>query len=463
MSDAFDDILKQKLEGYELPPPMHLWEGIARKRNWRHRLPLNVRRRWPLLVLFIMVLGAFIHNLSFNQSALSFDELGSFPIVEEPGSPIASSGSQGISIDTKAPVSSAALKEKKAISFAEEKERAPLDRGNVLPGNKRDNASSRFNLQSIIIEELPLQNSFTPEQRKVKQPEIQKPGSTQELVLPEVSLAVRNETEMFSLLPGLEASLTMPERPLSTRSIQPIRKLSPSLSVELLNGVHYSFRALDAGSRDGQDYLNLRKATESVRLGYTAALRTEIGFSGGWRLQAGLRYNLINEKFAYENENERRLEDKIDIYDSNNVLLRSDSVFIEGYRQKVSYNRYNLLDFTLAAGYEKSIGQFAVGLYFGPSFNFSFQKKVDLISPVDHLPVNFIDLEEKETPVFRSTLGVSWISNLKISYRPVSDIGVFVEPYFHYLPRSFTTPEFTIRQSYHNIGLSLGLRKYLNR
>ena len=461
MTDPMDDIFKRKLENYEMPAPMHLWEGIESAYPPKSDDRQGTNDRWPLLALLLMFLVMAGHTL-FLQKTEPFETLDSFPIPAQ-----VHDIQLDIATETTEKLENEGAMQNQATDFdqpivakikPESVKQLPIK---TLPKTLIDYNSTETrttpNLSSDLLPGLDQKTEITA-QDILTESKSPTPNNTEVFIDQGHSFSL---IDPFLSLPMIPSSSLGKQRTVPVLPIEPLRAKNkrPVVSLEVMTGMHHSFRKLALEDQEASAYLLQRQVTEQVRLGYTGAVRTELALKKGWSISGGIRYTQIQERFSFENDQEQRLDEITNIYNSDDVLLRRDTSYILGLRQKVTHNRLHLVDLSVQGGFTKPFGRFSVGLHTGPSFNLLFRKKGDLLAPSDLQPVTFTDKQEDRLEVFKSTLGVNWITRLQVSRSINSRISIFVEPYFQYYFQPFSKTDFPVQQSYHNGGIGIGVKR----
>ena len=464
MSNPMDDIFRRKLEGHQVPVSDRLWENIQAQRLRSSGAPSSHGQRWPLFALLFMFVAITGHTL-FLQKKSTPNTLDSFPILQ-PNRP----NSPEYTPSANPAIEDIALRQNTTPSGNSGEFQAEL------PQKGKTTSTGNTAFVNSIHEEKPSPIILHKEKDHLSNLIIEeKTNRPLEKLIPfdllnpinsENLTEQKSTIEGFAPLTTLSFSVIHPNEQLSSfGAVIPIKKTRTPIfySVELMMGLHTSFKTFPSAlSEDNKNYLSLRQSTEKARLGYSTSLRTELEFPKGWSLTTGIRYNQITERFAYENDQETRLDEVLEVYNPTGVLLRSDTTYITGFRQKVTYNRFHALDVVLKLGYTREFGDIKVGIHTGPSFNFYLNKKGDFISPLDFQPVSFTDGEAASFEAFRSNLGTSWLLNLKLSYQ-FNRMELFAEPYYQYFFQTITQPDFDLQQKYQNVGIGVGIKYTLPR
>lgn len=464
MTNPMDEIFKRRLDQYELTTPMHLWDGIENHIGVsNHKQKESSRNRWPIIAVFLMFLSLALHQLFLDFTRVP-EELNSFPIhstgiaqshhLEESINPRISNLS-----NERSTIGDSLLLQKQSTSL------------NLIFENSKE-LKPRVSTSPPSIDELsnaithPLNNRINDKSRTITVAPIQELSSLPFLYEKEKITQDLKQSEpvlVFGPIQTLYFDLGSKDETIKKGfTIVPAKRMKKKigLNVGFSAGVQWSSRTLSQVSEEYDTYVDLRSQTESTLPGYSSSLHSELIFPKGWKLRVGLNYSQINERFNYENDEELRFDQVSSIFDSDGVLLRTDSLFALGYRQKITYNRLRTLDFSAQLGYTQSFGKVSINLYAGPSFNFLFQKKGDLLSPDNFVPISFTDNLEESVAIFENTVGISVASSIQFEYSLTGRSVIFIEPYSQFYFKSFTNPEVSmVDQKYHVYGVSIGFKQ----
>jgi hypothetical protein len=227
--------------------------------------------------------------------------------------------------------------------------------------------------------------------------------------------------------------------------------------LEIYTGPAFSLRNLSSRNEDVGDYIAGRDSTESYQLSWLGGLRVGYEHASGLTARTGIQYTLVNEVFRQESRTSRTTIDSV--FDSNNDLIRVDTIFETGTRIKQTQNRYHAVDIPLLIGYRIDNGNWDVGIQAGPVFNILFKSKGDMIDPASNEVGSFSDTSDPAYhPVFKDRLGISIYGAVYASKRIGNNLWAFVEPNLLYRLKSITLDSYPVEQKQANIGLSFGLR-----
>lgn len=428
-----DDIFRRKLTESTPEAPMHLWERIDQKRDWKHKLRNQLRLRgWPIGAgLLFTAITATALILSLNGST----EIQSFPIPQN-GKAIAQA-----EISTPAPI----IKEKpiKKITKAD------------LPPKQKLKQQITGISSSPILAVLDDNDPFVKAT----------PETTIENALDK---KVENGADArFASLSMLNSAPALLE---SRFGLGGIFKRDPECAkfskgsihfyVDILASPDLTFRQLDAKNPVYNDYAESREATESLEYTFSTGLRLSAVSGFGLALRTGINYSQISEKFEYFNGSEVNTDIR-DIYGPNGEFLRTDTIVTVGRRYKTTYNKYRTLDVPILLGYELDYKKFTFSLNGGAYVNLIFKQKGDFLSPQDLQPVNFSSNNPNAFPAFKNRLGLGWYGSISVQYQLKPNLQLLLEPHFKMYPKSVTQAQYIVDQRYVSTGLFVGIRHRL--
>lgn len=431
-----DEAFRKKLRDFGPEAPMHLWEQIEQKRNWRRRALNKARRQRYVLVLAGVLL---VTGVSWLDWLGRQQPLQSFPI------PMAA-----------APVAG------------------------LLPAEEPSpEIPPAQNTLSLLPPASPVSKfvSLLPVQDPALQPAVQEEESTPAHALSEsgpaqpvyaASLpAVRPLRESPApALPGLLEQNPQNRPGILSGLFSPEPRCAEfgngfwSFYLDVLASPDLSIRQMSPRNPEYEEYVQSRRETESNMYAFSGALRLSMVSDRGVAVRTGLNYSQINEKFTYYSGSEEIIK-YINRYDQDGNVIGTDTVVEVGARYKVTHNQYRMLDIPFLLGYEISKGKFELSLNAGAYLNLLFRQKGDFLSPQDLRPVSFDSGDPDAYPAFKQAVGVGWYGSLGLAYHLKPRLQVVVEPHIKAFPKSVTREQFAVSQHYMTTGLFVGLRHQL--
>ena len=426
-----DRILKERLEHFELEPPMHLWDQIAAARDAKRPL-----RPWVWWGGGLVVLAL---SLSFGLWFLAGQTSW------RPETPDLSGHKAGADIlpAVETPPATANLPEAPGPEVTPEK-KAITPVGRVVNGNF-----------AAPVGELPAKNFVAG----LTNAQISIAGT------PSAPEHVSVSMEKVSPFDGLQgAGLKQIDRawlgewfPERTCNSFAKEKWKLHWNAELVASPEYVFRSLSSKSQEFADYARSRDKMEEIRGGFSTGVRISASTDFGVSVRTGLQYGQINEVLNYRDPNDVRIVVNT-VYDLEGNIIGTDTTYVAGTHVVVTYNRHRMIDVPLMAGYEFQFPRFSMAVHGGVFFNLLFSQKGKILGP-DGEPVSVSSGLQRPYPAFRDKLGLSLAGSIGFNYRLTPELQFIVEPQFRLLLDPVTRPGYSLNQDYFLTGVTLGVRK----
>ena len=471
--NSIDNLLRQRLQQAEVPPPAFVWPAVERS--------LRRRKRRGLI---IWLLGAGIAASAFgalwygtqHRSALAGPTTlpkapamesasNSRPATETPASPAAP-----LSLTTTGPHTSAELAA--AVPGAQGAERRP-DQPQALarPGA----ASPRFRPKSPglapAIGKTALAGAPATEAPAETAPAMTKeprPGPSE---IPNSTAAVQAAP---AFLPGRLLWLADEKAPAlqvspwpfsarkKTRKCYDFHANRQAWLLDAYAGPTLAYKSLFATNPEFDDYVQDRLGTEKQQLGFNAGARVSYLFAGNFMVRTGLHYDQFTEKFEYIDPNYILYTVKIvQKFVNGQWISTPDTVKIEyGANYQKTYNRYGMLDIPLQAALELRSGAGGLSLNLGGSLNLLFWKRGNMLEEQSSKPVSFTP-RKAQYDVFKTKVGLSLIGSIQWFYHLDPRTRIFAEPYYRHILNPVTRPEYPVKQSHGIAGIRFGLTRIL--
>jgi len=424
-----DEAFRHKLRGLEAEAPMHLWEQINQKRDWKHRVLNQARQKKPLVGLFatLAAVGLIWGAWHLQQPALS-----SFPI------PLATASSPANMPES--PAITSLPSSAKAVDIAIASVPPPPPPTTVSVAAVKNNLIAAA-LPAAQLAETTFSSAAAPAVRPLRE----EPPAV--LPLPFEEGTIRG----WSIFDALFA----PEPRCAT-----FGNGSWKFHVDALISPDLAFRQLQPRDPEFEDYTNSRRETESNMYAFSGALRLSIVSDRGLALRTGINYSQINERFSYINGSEEIIE-TINNYDQDGNIISTDTIVRIGTRRKITQNHYRMLDIPFLLGYEMNYNKLNVSVNGGAYLNLLFRQKGDFLSPQDMQPVRFDSGDPDAYPAFKQQAGLGWYGSVGFAYQAGPNLQLVVEPHFKIFPKSVTRDQYGVQQRYMSTGLFLGVRQQL--
>ena len=433
-----DRILRERLEHFEMEPPMHLWEQIAAARVGARR-PLRPWLWWSGGFGVLALSGSLVFWLLFGQTSW-INQTGE----ETSGLHADASVVQMAEQPANLPVAEASV----VGAIAEEPAKTPK------LGISLSNPSSST---PVLAEKQPVEEtaSLALADDKTDRAET-------------ADLAV--QADQAGVVDGFEGLTTglwnidWKYRPKDGFPVQSCSAFSKekwhlNWNLEVVGSPEYVVRSLRSKTPEFSDYASARNQMEEIRGGFSAGVRVSAVTDFGVSLRTGIQYGQINEVFNYRDGDDIRII-VTNVYDGQGNIIGSDTIFESGTHIKVTYNRHRMLDIPVMAGYEFQFPRFSMAVHGGACFNLLLRQKGDILGP-DETPVIISSGASSPYPAFRDRLGVSLLGSIGFNYRLTPELQFIVEPQFRIVLDPVTRRDYPLVQEYFMTGISLGLRQRL--
>ncbi|MCB0579750.1 MAG: hypothetical protein KDD10_10635 [Phaeodactylibacter sp.] len=440
-----DEVFRKRLRDLEAEAPMHLWEKVSQKRDWKHRALNRARQKMPVAGLFAALVLA---GLSWGVWSFLQPALGSFPVPLV--GPVAS-------METGTPASHTAdLPPAPPAGAPETAARQPLASLSFAPPARmaaavRHNAD---NLALLAAAAPAIQQAVRPQDIRHQPDPSPAPALSpvREEAAPALPSALeRHQKKGLSIFDGLfSPDPKCAEFGRGTWGFYLDALLSPDLT----------FRRLQPRDPEFEEYANTREETESNMYAFSGALRLSLVSDRGLALRTGLNYSQINERFSFVNGSEEVIE-TINNYDQAGNIISTDTIIKIGTRRKITQNHYRMLDIPFLLGYEFTSGKLKVSANGGAYLNLLFRQKGDFLSPGDLQPVRFDSGDPNAYPAFKQQVGLGWYGSVGFAYQMGPNLQLVVEPHVKIFPKSVTREQYGVQQRYMTTGLFVGVRQRL--
>ncbi|MBK7406781.1 MAG: PorT family protein [Saprospirales bacterium] len=420
-----DRIMRERLEHFEMEPPMHLWENIAAARAGAQR-PLRPWMWWSGgFGVLALSAGIGIWLLLGQTSWMNREADFTAPKIQAMADPDAD------------PCTTVALPAD--VSTEETQEALPVATVAVSPALARESGKHVQAFTVAAGEEVPF------------------------LAAASSMSSLRTSSAFDGLHTGLK-SINWNYRPkdgFPEKSCNAFSKEKWKMNwhLELVGSPEYVFRTLHSRTPEYADYAAARNEMEEIRGGFTAGVRVSAVTDFGVSLRSGIQYAQINEVFNYRDNNDIRTI-VTNVYDGQGNIIGSDTIFEAGTHIKVTYNRHRMVDIPVMVGYEFQFPRFSMAVHGGASFNLLFRQKGDILGPQEE-PVAISSDASNGYPVFRDRLGVSLVGSIGFNYRLTPELQFILEPQFRVILDPVTRQDYPLSQEYFLTGITMGVRQRL--
>ncbi|WP_235298972.1 hypothetical protein [Portibacter marinus] len=246
------------------------------------------------------------------------------------------------------------------------------------------------------------------------------------------------------------------------------RKRTANIFGEVFYKPSYAHAILRTNSSEvGQDYLDQRKETEFSLYSWSAGVN--LGWVSAYNigLKAGLEYEVINERFVFEDPDAIRNQTVITI----DTVFNSDGTFqttsdtsvvqVSGTEVQRIHNYHKSFSIPIIMLYQMNFGDFAIEFSGGPVFNINYANRGKILDPTNQ-DRWFTKGASGSYDVFKDRLGISLSLSVSAMYSVNKHIQVFARPDFKYNPTSISRNSSPFTQRYLNSGIAIGMRYYLS-
>jgi hypothetical protein len=457
-----DDAFRDKLQGLTTETPMHLWEQIDQKRNWKHRFLNQIRHYRPFATVLASMAAAGVALLLWNNQQPT---LTAFPVLATPHQPqialrAAATPSVTKTIEQHKETEStafantsrpAARSPQSTLYISDEPSVIAVPKATVAQSAAIATQQSTQQLASAVLDYSKMEANplATAEQTTLAVPASVLPKPAHEAALP--GIAAVYEREQKALLPAL---------------FNPEPKCAQfgngnwGIYVDLMVSPDLAFSDLEARNANFEDYAKSRRETESFVFAYSGGVRLSLEAANGLAFRTGINYSQVNEKFTYFNGTERR-EITEPVRDNQGNIIGYDTIVTVGERYKVSRNTYRMLDIPFIVGYEMDMGKFGLSVNGGAYLNLLFRQSGDFLSPETLTPTPLNPEDPNSVSVFKRQAGVGYYGSVALTYATKSGLELLIEPHFKMFPNSVTQDQFAVQQRHMNAGIFMGIRKHL--
>ncbi|GLR16340.1 hypothetical protein [Portibacter lacus] len=230
----------------------------------------------------------------------------------------------------------------------------------------------------------------------------------------------------------------------------------------------FAYSQLSSNSPEvGEQYLKLRKDSESNLYSWSTGIN--VGWISDYNVgvKAGAEYEVINERFTYEDPAAIRNQTVITIdtiFNGDGTFdLTSDTsvVQISGAEIQKIHNYHRTLSIPIHALYQMNFNNLAVELSGGPIFNIYYKNRGKIVDPSNQAQW-FTNGESGSYNVYKDRLSVGFSLSVSALYSINEHIQLFARPTFKYTPGTMSVSSSPFNQTYMNTGLSLGARYYFS-
>jgi hypothetical protein len=443
MTDRIDKVFKENLEGYASPVSAGLWDGISQEM-------LRMRRRRWLLLLFILVVLSGLTLYYFSQDGESVPD---HPVAQQS---FAIANNDDVKSDATFTDSDRSIKNE----LAKRLDSRAVKNGPALKFVALTQASGSSDRAMAV---------HKPTLGALKEKRF---GSSTLMPNPPVMVqqAAAYSYRCKNYPASLDAQSFFIDRalnlPFKSKTLGDCFEGPPTRYMLGFNAsLDYPFRSIyGTNHSDLGDYISQRNSTESEFISFNAGIQSGYFHPSGFLLRSGLQYTQINEKFEYVKENVIKIQTQITIdtminQDGSYTIHRDTSIVeVLGREVMKTSNHFRMLDIPLIFGYTFDWKRVSIEMNGGVVFNL-LSRSGGRIFNTDLIP-SYYGAKETEFSPFKTYYGLSLYGSISILSNFYGRTQFFLEPNARYYLKSFSSPDYPIRQKYFVLGLSTGMRYY---
>ena len=398
-----DDFFRSKLQDFELDPPMHLWEGID-------------KRRKPVPFILKLLAGTAVIAMTWAGWYLTHPsaELNAFPI------PL------GGQVVTQAP--------KQFPLQPETVGKATPPTAAIVSNNNPPIAAASSAPTPALLPAIAAM--VPPTAPAVSEISTTNARMYPELLVPPIAISY---PELLSVAP--------PELPAVVPPLIDKAAAAWHLHLAAFAGPQGALRRWTPSGAFDEATLARQQQAETPWLSDFRGVHLYAVSPGGFALATGVQYSSVYEKFDYYNPREIRL--KISpIEGPAGLLVAQDTVMVTGQRWKTARNYHRTLGIPLLLGFERARGKTSLGVYGGTILHIRTDYRRVMLDPKTGDPMEV-------TATQPDALRLSWQLHAAWQYRVSPALQVFVAPQL-----GITSPVSTNsgREQFFTAGLAAGIR-----
>jgi Outer membrane protein beta-barrel domain len=480
---SFDALFKNQLAHYSAPVPSDMWNRIKPEEEEK-RPALFLLPRASMIaasILLLMITGSVASYLYFKNAkinthiessatASSTKKILSNKQKNTPSKTVVAIGS----IDSLNTIKPSSIQQELSPSI-ESKMRITIDQNSSSLGSlKTLNKTTKAN--PFELYQLPINK------KEKRENNLANPLLDEHLGVADQQLVV-DENEWYKPMDKLNASYLFETRKKAllnsekkitafnhAKSIKNVvicptdRKVrNPDWDLEVYASPDYAFKSVTNNSAN-QQFLDRKDSSESSQISYSAGFRIVKPLNDHFSIKTGLHYSQINEKFTYRTENEVRTTTVVTVRTiirapGDTVIVNDTSTLQQiGFKNNTIQNRYRSIDIPVLIGYQFGNDDLRIGINAGLLVNLtSWYQGVILDSTLAPLTIS-----KDNNPIYKTNLGLGLYAGISVSKRLNYNTHLFVEPYMRYNLSNMTNSRAIYNQRFTIGGLSIGLRFNLN-
>ncbi|MCB9080233.1 MAG: hypothetical protein H6555_00800 [Lewinellaceae bacterium] len=435
---SIDDHFRQRLYDHQYDPPMHLWEGLAAKRQPVAAPSAPASKRWPWLALLVLFSSVATWWLLHEKPEGNPQETTVIAIQQnsQPSSPAKGS----VTVPSQAIVPLVRIDK---ITSVANKEVAPA----VAQGGKpspviQPPAAKSGNAKGLSTSIAPTITATAPAGQPLTELFVETGKATGDIGEMGVAeeIKAKEAARTWSSLHQFAAP-TISAFPFRLRIYDEIltsrfRQRNWYAKMDLLVSYDQQFRQLTPMDTRYANYAQLRNQSEAQGAAYSTTLRFGLIAKNGFSIRSGINWSRYTETATFD-------------------LVENP----QGPAKRT--NTFQTVDIPVLIGFERSLGRVNVGLNVGTYLNMAFNQSGEFYAPNGKSLVSFSSNNQDAYPAFKNRLGAGYYGSLAIGYDLKPGLELLLEPHYRAFPHSVTAPDYALTQRYHTWGVFLGVRKQI--
>ncbi len=244
------------------------------------------------------------------------------------------------------------------------------------------------------------------------------------------------------------------------------KTFNPNIFIEAHLNPLYAKSILSSNNPEiGSSYLDLRKNTESALVSWSAGLN--VGWISMYNigLKTGLNYEVINERFEYQDPEAVRNQTIIvidTIFNSDGtttINMDTSVVQVNGFEKQRIHNYHKSIDIPIHVLYQIDMERIDFEISGGPNINLKYSNRGKIVDPNNN-DQWFTNGQNGSYNVFKDRLSVSFSLSVSALYSINEKIQIYASPNFKIHPNSISLESSPFNQKYANIGIAAGVRYY---
>lgn len=432
-----DDHFRQRLYDHQYDPPMHLWEGLAAKRQQVTAPPAPTRKRWPWLALLVLFSSAAAWWL-LHETPEGDPQEATVIALQKGNTSAAAKGR----VTGPSPAIVPFVPIDKTTSATSKMAIPAAGPGGKQFPDKLPNALERGNGKGVSTPNTPSVTASAPAVQSLAESFLEtgkEVGYTGEMGLAEET-EIKKDNRTWPSFNQL-ATPTVSAFPFRLRVYDEIltsrfRQRNWYAKMDLLVSYDQQFRQLTPMDDRYAGYAQLRNQSETQATAYSTTLRFGLIAKNGFSIRSGINWSRYTETATFG-------------------LVENP----QGPTKRT--NIFQTVDIPVLIGFERSLGRVNVGLNVGTYLNMAFNQSGEFYAPNGTSQVSFSSNNQDAYPAFKNRLGAGYYGSLAIGYDLKPGLELLLEPHYRVFPHAVTAPDYALTQRYHTWGVFLGVRKQI--